>query len=920
MPDRILIVDDDAVMSKALMGMVKFQLPAVIVDTCESAAAALERIADTDYDAIVSDLKMPGMDGLQLMERVLSVRPTTPTLLVTGHGDHDMGVKALNAGAYAFIPKPIDRDLFLAWLKRAIQLRHLSRTVERHTEALERTVQERTAELERNNYQLHKMSELHRESEALYRSMAEAMPQIVYTTGPDGGTDYVSQQWSQYTGVSKAKALKLEWLQALHPDDVLRAEQRWGEAVRDGTICETEYRLRRADGEYRWHLSRALPQRDEQGRLVKWIGTATDIHDRKRSEEALRDSEDRYKGLVKYSPDAILINRDNRIVFVNEAGLVLFGATRRDQLLGTSPFDLFHPECHSFVKQRMTRLCGDHESLAMAEERIVRLDGTIVDVEVVASSFLDRGERAIHLILRDITERKQAQQTLRDHEQQLKLITDTAPVYIVQCDTHVRYKFVNKPFAERHGRHPEDCVGKHIEEVVGAQAYQSFRRYVDMALSGHAVEFEAVIPYDVLGRRYMHCSYNPEFGPDGAVRGFIAVISDITHRRDAENALRESAERLRAALAASETGTFRWDMRSNEVEWDDALDRLFGLSPGHTVRSPDQFLSLIHPDDRAAVADACRRCAEEGADFEMEYRVTRPDGTEHWLYDKGKTFFDEAGRPLYMAGACVDVTTRKQTEEALNRSLQELRDKQEQLVQAAKLASLGEVATGVAHEINNPLNNIGLFVGNVLDQVREGPIDRQQVARNLAAAIEQTKKAAIIVEHLRTFGRRASAPFEPVSINRIVQASVSLVEAQFRVRNIDLTLDLLPHDPCVMGNPIQIEQVFINLLANARDAVERAPCKKIRIDSTAYGAHIQVRVCDTGVGIPADAQSRIFDPFFTTKEVGKGTGLGLSISYGIIKEHQGEIEVESRQGEGTTFTIRLPRIEDPIPASTLPMT
>ncbi|HKN88635.1 MAG TPA: PAS domain S-box protein [Nitrospiraceae bacterium] len=910
MPDHILIVDDDAVMLQALKGVVAVRLPTIIIDTCESAAAALERIGDTDYDAIVSDVKMPGMDGFQFMERVLKTRPTTPTLLITGHGDRDMGVKALNAGAYAFIPKPIDRDFFLAWLKRAIQLRQLSRTVERHTEALEQTVRERTAELERNNLQLQTVSELHRESEALYRSMAEAMPQIVYTTGPDGGTDYVSQQWVQYTGVSKSKALKLEWMHVLHPDDVPRAEQRWSEAVRDGTICETEYRLRRADGEYRWHLSRAVPQRDEQGRLIKWIGTSTDIHDRKRSEEALRDSEDRYKRLVKFSPDAILIDRGNRIVFVNEAGLALFRAAHRDELLGTSPFGLFHLECRPFVKERMTRLREDHESLAMAEERIVRLDGTVVDVEVVASSFLDRGERAIHLILRDITERKQAEKALRDHEQQLRLITDTAPVYIVQCDTSVRYKFVNKPFAERLGMQPEDCIGKHIEEVVGLQAYESFRRYVDMALSGHAVEFEATIPYDALGRRYMHCSYKPEFGLDGAVQGFIAVISDITHRREAEKALRENTERLRAALAASETGTFRWDMRTNEIEWDDALDRLFGLSPGSTIHSPDQFLALIHPDDRAGVADACRRCVEEGADFEMEYRVIRPDGTEHWLYDKGKTFFDEAGHPLYMAGACVDVTKRKQTEKALSRSLQELRDKQEQLVQAAKLASLGEVATGVAHEINNPLNNIGLFVGNVLDTVREGPIDRQQVARNLAAAIEQTKKAATIVEHLRTFGRRASAPFEPVNLNRIVQASVSLIEAQFRVRNIDLTLDLSPHDPLVMGNSIQLEQVFINLLANARDAVERAPSKIIRIESTSHGPHVEVRVRDTGIGIPADAQSRIFDPFFTTKEVGKGTGLGLSISYGIIKEHQGEIAVESRPGQGATFTIRLPRIEN----------
>ena len=255
MTTRILIVDDDPAMLTALSGMVELRLKDLAIDICESAPDALEYIGHTDYDAIVSDVKMPGMDGFQLMERVLTIRPTTPTLLVTGHGDHDMGVKALNAGAYAFIPKPIDRDFFIAWLKRAIQLRQLSRTVERHTEELEQTVKQRTAELERNNIQLQRVSELHRESERLYRSLAEAMPQIVYVTRPDGTTEYVNDQWVSYTGVPRDEALKHEWTEAVHRDDVPLALERWTRAVGEGGLFETEYRLKRADGQYRWHLS-----------------------------------------------------------------------------------------------------------------------------------------------------------------------------------------------------------------------------------------------------------------------------------------------------------------------------------------------------------------------------------------------------------------------------------------------------------------------------------------------------------------------------------------------------------------------------------------------------------------------------------------------------------------------------------------
>src|SRR5918996_1549070 len=151
---RILIIDDDVLMLRALSEMIAIRLEQCLVETCDSPSTALERIAETDYDAIVSDIKMPGGDGLKLMEQVLKIRPRTPTLLITGHGDHDLGVHALNAGAYAFIEKPIDRDFFVSWLKRAIQVRQLSRTIEQQNRDLERLVQERTAELEQANKEL----------------------------------------------------------------------------------------------------------------------------------------------------------------------------------------------------------------------------------------------------------------------------------------------------------------------------------------------------------------------------------------------------------------------------------------------------------------------------------------------------------------------------------------------------------------------------------------------------------------------------------------------------------------------------------------------------------------------------------------------------------------------------------------------
>jgi C4-dicarboxylate-specific signal transduction histidine kinase len=212
----------------------------------------------------------------------------------------------------------------------------------------------------------------------------------------------------------------------------------------------------------------------------------------------------------------------------------------------------------------------------------------------------------------------------------------------------------------------------------------------------------------------------------------------------------------------------------------------------------------------------------------------------------------------------------------------------------------------VAHELNNPLNNIGLFVGNAVDLIELAATEKGQIVRELRHAMQQVGKATEIISHLRTFGRAAPASREPISLRQVIERALSLMGEQLRLREIAVTVELGAEEPMVVGNPIQLEQVFINLLTNARDAVADSPRKAIRISGSVSTDEVEVALADTGPGIPPGLERRIFDPFFTTKEVGKGTGLGLSITYGIIKEHGGTISVVSPPGEGATFLIRLP--------------
>jgi C4-dicarboxylate-specific signal transduction histidine kinase len=255
---------------------------------------------------------------------------------------------------------------------------------------------------------------------------------------------------------------------------------------------------------------------------------------------------------------------------------------------------------------------------------------------------------------------------------------------------------------------------------------------------------------------------------------------------------------------------------------------------------------------------------------------------------------------IHIMGDLRETTTEMQRRE------QELRDKQEQLVQAGKLATLGELTTGVAHELNNPLNNIGLFVGNAIDLLQLGTGDKEQIVAELRHAMQQVRKATEIISHLRTFGRAATVSRDPIPLRQVIEGALSLMQEQLRLRKIEVAVDLSPGEPVIVGSPIQLEQVFINLLTNARDAMADSPRKAIHISGSVCSDVVEVVFADTGHGIPPGFERRVFDPFFTTKEVGKGTGLGLSITYGIVKEHGGTISVVSRSDEGATFLIRLP--------------
>ncbi len=389
----------------------------------------------------------------------------------------------------------------------------------------------------------------------------------------------------------------------------------------------------------------------------------------------------------------------------------------------------------------------------------------------------------------------------------------------------------------------------------------------------------------------------------GRLIGYSKVFRDLTEEKDAQDLLRESEERLRVALRAARMGIWRWHLPSNTQSVDGSMARLLGLGDGEVVESHEQFREHVHPEDRERVDAAFLQAAQGSGDMHVEFRVIWPDGTLRWLSDHGEVVRDSSGTPEYLTGAALDVTERKLAEE--------------RLIQAQRMDAVGHLAGGVAHEINNMMTVILGFSTLLLDAMRDD--SRASELRQIHRA---ATRAADITSQLLAFSRHQQRRPQVLELNELIQGTQHMLHrvlGEDKVFELDLA-DELGH---VRADRGQLEQVLLNLTLNARDAMPSGGTFTITTrtlslpnpkaastneDELPGGDYVLVSVSDTGEGMDAATRARIFEPFFTTKPVGQGSGLGLATVFGIVRQSGGTVRVRSTPGEGTTFSIYLPRV------------
>lgn len=386
----------------------------------------------------------------------------------------------------------------------------------------------------------------------------------------------------------------------------------------------------------------------------------------------------------------------------------------------------------------------------------------------------------------------------------------------------------------------------------------------------------------------------------GAILRAWGTQRDVTQRKWADEALRQSREQLRVALQAARMVTWRWDLQSDSRVWDAELPTPWDGQERSGQRW--SFLDRVHPDDRARVSGAIRAAAEGSESYREEYRLLAPDGTVHWLADQGEVFRDDDGRPLYMAGACVDVTHHRQVED--------------QLRQVQRMEAVGRLAGGMAHETNNQMAVVLGFADFVLG--------RSDLPERVRDDVEQIRKAAErtagITSQLLAFSRRQRAHPRVLNVNDIISEFEPVLRRAMSAE-CELVLRCAADLGPVKADPGQLEQILLNLALNACDAMPQGGTLTVETSSATLtpdyvrqkagvqvrpGLYARISISDTGHGMSRETLGRIFEPFYTTKPVGQGTGLGLATVYGLVKQADGYIWVYSELGIGTTFKVYLP--------------
>ena len=744
--------------------------------------------------------------------------------------------------------------------------------------------------------------EVTRESERHSLLLVDSIPGLVALLTSGGEVEFVNRQILEYTGRTLEELKQWGTDDTVHPEDLPHVIQAFSQSIASGSPYEIVQRLRRSDGVYRWFQNNGFPLRAASGDIVRWCVLLTDIDERKRAEDALRESERGSRLIVDTIPGLVAVfTPAGELEFVNRPVLEYFGRTL-DELRRWGAGGTTHPEDLPRVVELFTQSIVSGDPFEF-EVRARRFDGVYRWFQSRGFPLRDPNGQIVrwYNLLIDIDERKRAEEELRLSEARKAAILDSALECIVTIDHEGCITEFN-PAAERtFGYRRDEVLGRQLADVIIPPALrerhrQGFARYLatgEARVLGKRIEMTAVradgveIPVEIAITRI------PLDGPPS----FTGYLRDITERKRAEEELRRSEAFLAEGQQLSRVGSFSWRVATDEIMWSDELYRIFEIDPD--VRLTFEVIGdRIHPEDLSAFTKQIERCRRDGSDVQLEFRLQMPDRAVKYVHVVAHSR-DERGQLEYI-GAVQDVTQRRLAEEALATVRSEL-------AYVARITTLGVLTASIAHEVNQPLSGIITNASTCVRMLAADPPDIDGARETARRTIRDGNRASDVIARLRALFSKREDTLEPLGLSEAAREVLALSSNDLQRNRIILQSELADNLPRVRGDRVQLQQVILNLLRNAADAmadVDDRPRHLLIKTEREEGDRVRLTVRDAGVGLTPQSLDSLFNAFYTTKS--SGMGIGLFVSRSIVERHQGRLWAEPNDGPGATFAFSLP--------------
>jgi PAS domain S-box-containing protein len=751
------------------------------------------------------------------------------------------------------------------------------------------------------------------QSEKRFQTLSEVSPVGIFRTDTNGDTTYVNPRWTIISGLSGAEALGIGWLNAVHKEDRERLLAGWEKATQHHEASKSEYRFVRPDGTIAWVIGQAVPERNSDNQIVGYIGTVTDITERKQVEDGLQKSEDLYRAIFKNTGTATVLIEENMVISIANAEFEKLSKYSKQEIEGKKSWAEFvvKEDLDRMREQHLLRRDNEEAALNQYEFRFITREGNLRNILLTVD--LITGTKKSVASLLDITDRKHAEEAIYQSEQRFKQLLEsiTDYTYTVEIQNGRPVKTVHAPSCEKvTGYTPADysSLPKLWLQMVHPDDQKIVEHYADPLSVGKEVPaLEHRIIHKNGSIRWVRNTYVLKHDADGNVIGYDGLISDITERKQAEEETKQLTQQLLKAEEIAHFGFLDWNLITNEIYLSPEINRIYGI-PNDVLNVADFITKVVHPDDVTFVNENLGLAIKGIKEYNIDHRIIRPNGKVVWLNAQAELYMDENEKTIRLLGTILDITDRKLIEEEIHKLNAELEQRVVERTAQLETANkeLEAFSYSVSHDLRAPLRHASGYVDLLVKKCKSDLSEKGQ--HYLSSIADSVRQMGTLIDDLLQFSRTSRQEMQQTDLdmNTVFQEAFDSIQRDNTGRNIEWITTVLPR---VFADHALLRLVWFNLLSNAVKFTRTKEKAKIEIGVNEENKEYVFFVRDDGVGFDMQYAQKLFGVFqrlHSTEEF-EGTGIGLANVRRIILKHGGRTWAEAKLDNGATFYFSLPK-------------